>query len=101
MASSNHPWKDGYWRNSEAEAFIIIIKGESTQTKKLASLALPDVKSIIDGRITCGNFGPAPEDIATASGIKTYNIQMEYPDFGRIDPGVLNNEGMYSFIYRV
>ena len=102
MASSGQTWKDGYWCNREAERYITIIKGEKMQMKKLACLDLPNAISLIEARITGGDFGPTPEDIAILSGMNTYNLQMEFVDFHKTTPAVLNEKGMgeIHFLYK-
>ena len=67
----NTPWKNGYWYNKNEKCMLTIINGEKVELRNLIALDFPDsdMEPLSRGTITFGDFGPAIDDIATATGM--------------------------------
>ena len=86
-----YPWKDGYWYNKNMSAYINVVKGNECAMKSLLCIDHPDLSTMSNGTWTFGDFGDASEDIAKATGIKRYNMEMKNIFFTQ--HGVLNKSG--------
>ena len=100
-----HPWRNGFWCNSEASSMLTLIHGEDIEVKNLICLDYPDTKSKLKGKIQRGDYGPAAKEIAELSGVERYNVQWELTSIGFKTPAVLCEQGKlhkgYNSIQRI
>ena len=93
------PWKSGLWCGKNSKTWVMIVKGDISETKNLCVLDYPDTKSVATATWSYANnledYGPADPEIVDASGIKHYNLEMAFSmgvtEFKMY--GVLNQEG--------
>jgi hypothetical protein len=105
------PWKEGYWYTKGSTSWVMIVKGDTSETKNIVALDYPDAKSMGSSKWTYAKtpeeYGLAEEEIFNASGVEFYNLRIEY-DMGGPTPfvmhGVLNDDGNKLYmrgIYRL
>ena len=93
------PWKNGIWCGKNSKIWVMVVKGDVSETKNHCVLDYPDAKSLATATWTFANnledYGPADPEIVEASGVKHYNLEMaikmgitEYKMYG-----ALNQEG--------
>lgn len=93
------PWKNGYWYTEASTSWIMMVKDDQCDTKNVVALDYPDTKSrgssTWDYAKLHGEFGLADVKIFEATGVKYYNLKMEYNMFGQNLKvyGILNDEG--------
>ena len=81
-------------------SWVMIVKGDASETKNIVALDYPDAKSMGSSiwtyAKTTEEYGLAEEEIFNASGVEFYNLKIEY-DMGGPTPfvmhGVLNDDG--------
>ena len=62
------PWKNGYWYSYNERHVVQIVEGNSVKVNPQIVLDFPDAKPIFTLTWTFGDFGPAKDVIAEASG---------------------------------
>ena len=62
------PWKNGYWYSYNERHVVQIVEGNSVKGNPHIILDFPDAKPIFTLTWTFGDFGPAKDVIAEASG---------------------------------
>lgn len=84
-------WKNGYWYTKGQRPLLYIVNGKKVDCKNLVCLEYPGVPNIMSGTWSSGYFGPAPAEVAEATGVRDHNIMMDYGAWRF--PGVLSREG--------
>ena len=94
--SDTKPWRSGVWLAQDKLTYLIVISGDVYKYKGLIHLDYPDSKSQLQGTLTEGDFGEAPENIRSASGMERFNLKMKSDILERC--AVLTNNGtrMYT-----
>ena len=82
MATSDIPWKNGYWIGTDRRSIIYLVEDTEVVIKHIISLEHDFIKDIAKATWTFGEFGEAPEDIAEESGAKHYNLEIVHTDYG-------------------
>ena len=99
VEEKNMPWKNGYWYTENSTSWIMMVKDDQCDTKNVVALDYSDTKSrgssTWDYAKSHGEFGLTDVKIFEATGVKYYNLKMEYNMFGQNLKvyGVLNDEG--------
>ena len=84
-------WKNGYWFTTGQRGLLYNVNDKKAECKNLVCLDYPSAKKFMSGTWSYGDFGPAPEEISEATGIKNHNIMMDYGAYKF--PGVLSQDG--------
>ena len=82
MATSDIPWKNGYWIGTDRRSIIYLVEAKEVVIKHIISLEHDFIKDIAKATWTFGDFGETPEDIAKESGAKHYNLEIVHTDYG-------------------
>ena len=82
MATSDIPWKNGYWIGTDRRSIVYLVEDKEVVIKHIISLEHDFIKDIAKATWTFGEFGEAPEDITEESGAKHYNVEIEHTDYG-------------------
>ena len=90
--SSRTPWRNGFWSNKKMPAMIQVVDGSKMEAKNLIGLDYPDLGGSFPGTISHGDFGPAREEVARATGAERNNFELRFSEFVRLH-GVVNEGG--------
>ena len=94
MASTT-PWRNGFWMNLKQLQSIFVVNGDKMETRQIISLDYPDLdatESDVTLVMKSGEFGPARQEIAEATGVDNCNIELSMGEMGTY-PGVVNEAG--------
>ena len=85
-------WQDGLWKNPNSNVFVVIVDGNKAEYKTMLFLDHPDLcKTMFEGTWKFGDFGAAHADVAEATGVQNYNLEMDLVVMKQY--GVLNEDG--------
>ena len=70
------PWRNGFWSSEKMPSSITIINGNKSEMKNFVGVDYPDIEGGFSSTMKFGDFGPAREEIAEATGRKNYNVEV-------------------------
>ena len=69
-------WRDGFWSSEKMPSSITVINGEKSEIKNFVGVDYPDIEGGFSSTMKFGDYGPARKEIAEATGIKNYNLEV-------------------------